>query len=88
MSYVNAKEIFPEELLVEIRKYFRNGLLYIPLSEEEQREREENMRSLMALEERNLEIKQKKKAGYRIEELMEEYHLSYDSIKRIVYRRT
>lgn len=87
MSYVNAKEVFPEELLVEIRKYFNSGLIYIPLSEDEHKEWGSNTTTKSLLEERNREIKSKKLAGYKIEELMEEYHLSYDSVKRIVYRR-
>lgn len=87
MSYVNAKDVFPEELLIEIRKYFNNGLLYIPLSEEERKEWGTNTTTKSFLEERNTEIRSKKQTGYKIEELMEEYHLSYDSIKRILYRR-
>ncbi len=87
MSYVNAKEVFPEELLIEIRKYFNSGLLYIPLSEDEYKEWGSNTTTKSLLEERNREIKSKKQEGYKIEELMKEYHLSYDSVKRILYRR-
>lgn len=87
MSYINAKEVFPEELLIEIRKYFNNGLIYIPLSEDEHKEWGSNTTTKSLLEERNREIKSKKLTGYKIEELMKEYHLSYDSVKRIVYRR-
>lgn len=87
MSYINAKEVFPEELLIEIRKYFNSGLIYIPLSEDEHKEWGSNTTTKSLLEERNREIKSKKLTGYKIEELMKEYHLSYDSVKRIVYRR-
>jgi len=37
--------------------------------------------------ERNNEIKKKKKNGATIDELMAEYHLSYDTIKSIIYRK-
>ena len=37
--------------------------------------------------ERNKEIKNKKKNGTVIDNLMKEYYLSYDTIKSIVYRK-
>jgi Mor family transcriptional regulator len=39
------------------------------------------------LSKRNNEIREKKKSGATIEKLMQEYHLSYDTIKSIVYRK-
>ncbi|BCN30743.1 hypothetical protein bsdtb5_20380 [Anaeromicropila herbilytica] len=30
MKYLNALNVFPDELLVEIRKYISEGFLYIP----------------------------------------------------------
>ncbi len=30
MKYINAMNVFPHELLVEIRKYIPEGFLYIP----------------------------------------------------------
>jgi hypothetical protein len=30
MKYINALNVFPDELLVEIRKYIPEGFLYIP----------------------------------------------------------
>lgn len=85
MAYINGKEVLPIELLQEVQKYFKGGVIYIPDVESGRKQwgTKTNTRSL--LKERNIEIKAKKKNGSSINELMEEYHLSYDSIKKIVY---
>lgn len=86
MSYINGKEVLPEYLLKEIQKYFEGGTIYIPGSTKAERKQwgtRNNTRK--KIENRNSEIKYKKKGGATIFELMEEYHLSYDSIKKIVY---
>ncbi|HOC93364.1 MAG TPA: hypothetical protein PKH33_13495 [bacterium] len=41
MSYKNAAEILPEELINEIRKYFPGGILWVPGTGEERKERDE-----------------------------------------------
>lgn len=33
MAYINGKEVLPEELLKEVQKYFRGGIMYIPDTE-------------------------------------------------------
>lgn len=35
MSYVNGKEVLPDNILSEVQKYFGGGLIYIPLPENE-----------------------------------------------------
>lgn len=87
MSYVNAKDILPNELLNEIRKYFNSGLIYIPLSENEYKQWGSNTETKDLLNKRNNEIKIKKLQGYSIQALAEEYHLSNETIKRILYRK-
>ena len=85
MSYVNAKDVFPEELVKEMRKYFNSGLIYIPLSVHEYKEWGSNTKTKDILKKRNKEIKMKKLQGYSINNLVEEYHLSVDTIKGILY---
>ncbi len=84
MSYVNGEEILPDELLCEIRKYYRGGLIYIP-PQEKRNQWGTKTPTKKLLEKRNQEICQKKNNGSTIKELMEEYHLAYDTIKKIVY---
>lgn len=85
MSYVNVKEILPDDLLSEIQKYYSGGLIYIPLQEAKRCKWGSKTATKNQLEKRNQEICRKKKDGSTIKELMEEYHLAYDTIKKIVY---
>ncbi|OGV53690.1 MAG: hypothetical protein A2X49_12660 [Lentisphaerae bacterium GWF2_52_8] len=53
-NYANAKDVLPEELLVEIKKHFR-GMLYIP-TDDDQSERRKKL--VMALNEHGLKAKE------------------------------
>lgn len=86
MSYVNGKEVLPDDILSEIQKYYSGGLIYIPSQGEERCKWGSKTDTKKELAKRNQEICDKKKQGSTIRELMEEYHLAYDTIKRIVYR--
>ncbi len=86
MSYINGKNILPEKVLAEIQKYFGGGLIYIPLPESEKCKWGTRTKIKEELHERNEEIRQKKNTGTSIHELMEEYHLSFDTIKKIIYK--
>ncbi len=87
MSYVNGKEVLPPYILTEIQKYYGGGLIYIPLPEDKKSIWGSRTTTKKDLDKRNKEIRYKKDVGLSIQELMEEYHLSYDSIKRILYRQ-
>lgn len=86
MSYINAKEVLPKQLLDEIRSYTGDGLIYIPPKEAARREWGSKSGAKQMLEQRNSEIRRKKSAGATIHALAEEYNLSIDTIKRILYR--
>ena len=87
MSYKNGKEILPADVLGEIQKYFAGGIIYIPMVEEQRKQWGTTTDTKEMIRKRNHEIKTKKNQGSSIERLMEEYHLSYDTIKRIVYMK-
>jgi Mor family transcriptional regulator len=87
MSYINGKEILPDHVLEEIQKYFGGGLIYIPLPKESRCKWGSRTTIRKELQIRNEEIRRKKAEGSSIQELMEEYHLSYDTIKRIIYNK-
>lgn len=86
MSYINAKEVLPKWLLDEVRSYAGEGLLYIPPTQPTRGAWGSKSGARQMLEDRNREIQAKKKEGMTVADLAQEYHLSTDTIKRILYR--
>ena len=85
MRYRNASEIFPDELLKEIQKYSSGELIYIPeKSEKKEWGAKSGARNYYV--ERNAEIRRKHREGKSISELEQEYGLSHDTIRRILYK--
>lgn len=87
MKYINANDIFPEELLKEIQKYIQSGIVYIPKPDELHKKWGENSGSKKYLNQRNDEIRQKFSDGIAINQLSDQFCLSHDSIKKIVYSK-
>ncbi|WP_306293538.1 CD3324 family protein [Paenibacillus sp. 32352] len=86
MKYENACDVLPEELLREVQKYAAGKLLYIP-SGEEKRAWGETSGYREKLQRRNLMIRNKYANGMTVSELADEYFLSLDSIKKIIYSK-
>ena len=86
MAYRNAQEIFPEKLLKQIQRYVSGETIYVPAREEKKAWGETSGYQQYILE-RNREIRVGFSQGMTIDQLMDKYALSYDSIKRIVYNR-
>ncbi|WP_178075086.1 CD3324 family protein [Paenibacillus albus] len=84
MKYENASDLIPEELLREIQKYAAGKLLYIP-SGDEKRAWGEASGYRDQLQRRNRMIQNKYAHGLTVSELADEYFLSLDSIKKIIY---
>lgn len=85
MRYRNASDIFQDKLLKEIQKYSTGELIYIPeKSEKKQWGERSGARDYYV--KRNAEIRRKYREGKTIMELAEEYGLSRDTIRRILYR--
>lgn len=87
MKYVNAEIIFPEELLKEIQKYIHGGMVYIPKPVGLRKKWGENSGSRRYLNLRNDVIRQKFSIGVTIDQLSNQFCLSRDSIKKIVYSK-
>lgn len=84
MKYKKANEILPDELLREVQKYISGETLYIPKTDERQKwGRGSGAREYYRV--RNEEIRQKKLAGQSAQLLAEEYNLSVESIRKIIY---
>ena len=86
MKYRNASEIFPDDLLKEIQKYTDGELVYIPKTKERQNCGDKSGARTF-YQQRNEEIRQKFRHNHRrIDELSEEYGLSIETIRKILYR--
>ncbi|WP_445491730.1 CD3324 family protein [Niallia sp. 03133] len=85
MKYMNANKVLPEKLLVEIQKYVQGETLYIPKQETEYRKWGTSSGGRRLLDRRNAAIRNSFISGTSIHQLAEEYYLSTETIKKIVY---
>lgn len=86
LKYADGKNIFPPELLRRIQKYVSGKYVYIPASGKK-RAWGETSGYKQYLSDRNRDIRAKFRAGVSVENLTEEYHLSFDTIRKIVYAK-
>lgn len=87
MEYINAKDVLPETLILQIQQYVGGSVIYIPQKDNGKKSWGTSTNTRSEIAERNKEINNKKKNGATVDELMAEYHLSYDTIKSIIYRK-
>jgi Mor family transcriptional regulator len=87
MNYLRADLILPDELLSEIQKYVQDGLIYIPKPRNLHKKWGEASGTREFIHQRNKEIKDKFQNSSCIEQLAQEYYLSIETIKRIVYTK-
>ena len=84
MKYENAKDVLPPELLAEVQKVAGGRLLYVPIAEVAKGWGTESGYRQKLLK-RNQTIYNEYVAGKTVSELADEFFLSTDSIKKIVY---
>ena len=84
MSYINATDVLPEELLGKIQEYIDGGYVYIPRKPVNRRAWGENTKSREETAWRNMEIFGKYTAGASVDVLSEIYFLSPKSIRKII----
>ena len=85
MKYRNATDIFPDELLAEIQKYSSGELIYIPESVQNKKAWGEKSGSREFYIKRNAQIRQQHAEGKSIAQLADDFALSTDFIRRILY---
>lgn len=85
MKYTNAMNVLPEKLIVEIQKYVQGETLYIPKQENAYKKWGTSSGGRKMLDGRNNAIKAAFANGSTIQALAIEYHLSTETIKKIVY---
>lgn len=86
MKYINAKSVLPRELVEELQRYVQGGYLYVPAAEEQHRCWGELSGYKEMLLQRNAEIKMEYENGSSMEYLVEKYHLSEHTIRKIIHR--
>ena len=82
---MNANQVLPEKLILEIQKYVQGETLYIPKQETHYRKWGTSSGGRRLLDRRNTEIRDLFSSGMSIQQLAEEYYLSIETIKKIVY---
>lgn len=81
MSYINANDILPKELINEIQKYVQGVNLYILKIFDKKKTDSEYKKELL---DRNMEIYKMFQSGNKVSELAKMYYLSDKSIYRIL----
>ena len=86
MKYRNASEILPDDLLKELQKYAPGEILYVP-SDKVRKKWGADTGARRFYEQRNEEIRQKYfDQRVTIDMLCEEYSLSNETVRKILYR--
>jgi Mor family transcriptional regulator len=86
LGYKNGKDVLPYELLHELQKYIQGELIYIPKEDNIRAGWGENNGARSEIRQRNQEIFRLYAKGARIRELVGRYHLSEDSIRKIIVK--
>lgn len=84
MSYIKATKLLPKDLIEIIQDYIDGEYIYIPKKENNRKSWGENTTTKNDLAVRNMNIYEKYKNGYSVEELADEFYLSQKSIQRII----
>ena len=83
MKYINAAAGLPMELLKDLSNYVNGLLIYVP-SMESTKSWGSKSGSKLYYEQRNRDIVNLHRKGVNIDELCGRFHLSYDTIRKII----
>jgi hypothetical protein len=87
MPYTNAEEVLPPDLLNEVQKYVQGEQIYVPRPGDTRLGWGVKNGTRHMLEKRNSRIKELKHSGWSIMNLADEFNLSPDSIRKILYSK-
>jgi len=87
MKCTKIETILPDNLVREIQKYIQGEYIYVPSQLKKRKRWGEASGNRANIQARNEKIRSKYEGGYKIKDLAEEFFLSVDSIKKIVYVR-
>ncbi|MFC5471133.1 CD3324 family protein [Cohnella suwonensis] len=86
MIYKNGRDVIPPSLLRELQKYVDGELIYIPKLDDKRARWGEVSGTRKLLAERNKEICRLHSDGSTIAELERRYHLTGESIRKIIFK--
>ena len=86
MEYKNGSEVLPQNLLQQLQKYVQGEIIYIPIPDEHHLGWGCKNGTRQMIEERNWEIYCKYLDGHTVEDLTSLFNLSYESIRKIIYK--
>lgn len=86
MKYKNASDVLPESLFKEVQKYAAGETLYFP-KDKERKKWGEATGAREFFQERNKEIREKYLHKMSMEHLSDEYGLSVETIRKIVFKQ-
>ncbi|MDD9266349.1 CD3324 family protein [Paenibacillus sp. GCM10023248] len=86
MSYKNGKDVLPPNLLKQLQEYIQGEIVYIPKKEQKRAGWGENNGTRIIIERRNQEIYRLYQTGSTVMELIKVFHLSEDSIRKIIVK--
>lgn len=87
MKYVNATAVLPKKLIEEIQKYVQGETIYIPKPEATHQKWGTRSGGRKLIDDRNRAIRSSYQSGSKMQQLAEEYCLSMETIKKIVYSK-
>lgn len=85
MKYRKASDVLLEKLFREVQKYASGEMLYFP-KEKEKVKWGEKSGARQFFEQRNREIKEKHSNRMSIERIAEEYNLSIETVRKIIFK--
>lgn len=87
MPYLKGEEALPAELLAEIQKYVQGTLVYIPRQGRARLGWGRRNGAREALDRRDAAIREAAARGVGLDQLADEYSLSTDAIRKVLYRK-
>jgi Mor family transcriptional regulator len=86
MGYKNGKDILPANLLKQLQDYIQGEIIYIPKKDQVRAGWGENNGTRQTIQRRNHEIFRLYQSGSTVPELIQQFHLSEDSIRKIIVK--
>jgi Mor family transcriptional regulator len=86
MGYKNGRDFLPPSLLKQLQDYIQGEIIYIPKKEQTRAGWGENNGTRQFIQRRNYEIYRLYENGSTVLELIQTYHLSEDSIRKIIVK--
>lgn len=86
MGYKNGKDILPPGLLKQLQDYIQGEIIYIPKKDQTRAGWGENNGTRQSIQRRNVEIFHLYENGSTVTELIRQFHLSEDSIRKIIVK--